>query len=131
MARLFYDEMWNQADKNRIPEILTSDFAFRGSLGPVLVGHDQFEGYVDDVIGALSDFRCEILEMTEEDNRVVARMLFSGSHGGEMFGFAPTGQTVEWAGSAHFTFEGGKVSELWVLGDVHGLRQSLKAQRDR
>ncbi len=131
MVRLFYDEMWNKADKSRIAEIFTAGFAFHGSLGPVLVGHAQFAGYVDDVVGALADYRCEIIEMTEEDNRVVARMLFSGRHEGEMLGFAPTGQKVEWAGSAHFTFDGGKVSELWVLGDVHGLRQSLQAQRDR
>ena len=48
IVRLFYDEMWNRADKSRIPEVFHPDFTFRGSLGPVLVGHDQFAGYVDD-----------------------------------------------------------------------------------
>jgi len=36
---------------------------------------------------------------------------------------------VEWLGSAHFTFEGDKVSDLWVLGDVHGLLQLLQKQK--
>jgi predicted ester cyclase len=129
LVRLFYDEMWNKADKSRIRDIFHPDFRFRGSLGPVLVGHGQFEGYVDDVVRALPDFVCEILEMTEEADRVVAKMFFYGSHRGEMFGYAPTGKRVTWHGSAHFKFRDGLVDELWVLGDVHGLIQELEANK--
>ena len=118
--------MWNKADKSRIPEIFHDDFTFRGSLGPVLVGQAQFAGYVDQVLGSLGDYTCEIQEMTEEDDRVVAKMLFQGVHKGDMFGYAPTGKEVEWHGSAHFTFRDGKVADLWVLGDVHGLLQLLE-----
>lgn len=128
-VRLFYDEMWNKSDKSLIPEIFHSDFSFRGSLGPVLLGQAQFADYVDHVCAALPDFVCEILEMTEEADRVVAKMLFYGTHKGEMFGFAPTGKRVEWFGSAHFTFEQGKVSDLWVLGDVHGLFGQLESNQ--
>lgn len=127
IVRLFYDEMWNRADTSRIPEIFHPGFTFRGSLGPVLVGHDQFAGYVDDVVRALPDFVCEILETTEQGNRVVAKMRFSGTHRAEMLGFAPTGQRVAWDGSAHFTFRDRLVADLWVLGDVHGLLQQLEA----
>jgi len=83
---------------------------------------------VNDVTGALPDFVCEILELTEEDNRVVARMLFYGTHRGELLGFSPTGRRVEWHGSAHFTFREGKVADLWVLGDVHGLLKQLESR---
>ena len=132
IVRLFYDEMWNRADKSRIPEIFHPDFTFRGSLGPVLVGHDSFAGYVDGVVRSLPDFRCEILETTEQDSRVVAKMLFFGTHRSEFFGFAPTGKRVQWHGSAHFSFREGLVADLWVLGDVHGLIHQLAAnQTDR
>lgn len=129
LVRLFYEEMWNRADKSRIPEIFHADFTFRGSLGPVLVGQDQFAGYVDDVVRALPDFFCEILELTEQANRVVAKMLFSGTHGGALLGHAATGKRVAWYGSAHFTFKDGKVADLWVLGDVHGLLRQLDAEQ--
>ena len=126
IVRLFYDEMWNKADKTRIPEIFHADFAFRGSLGPVLTGHGEFAGYVDDVVRALPDFTCDILEMTEEGDRVVARMRFRGTHRGPMFGCGSTGRRVEWSGSAHFRFDGDRVRDLWVLGDVHGLLAQLR-----
>jgi len=41
-------------------------------------------------------------------------------------GFAPTGRPVEWAGAALFTLQGGKIADLWVLGDVAGLQEQLK-----
>jgi predicted ester cyclase len=128
-VEVFYNDMWNRADTSLIPEIFHAGFTFRGSLGPVLVGHEQFAGYVDQVVSALADYTCDILEMTEEGDRVVAKMLFHGLHREEMMGAAPTGKRVEWHGSAHFTFTGAKVSDLWVLGDVHGLLQQLQADR--
>ncbi len=129
LIRLFYDEMWNKADKTHIPEIFHPDFTFRGSLGPVLVGHDQFAGYVDDVVRALPDFVCDILETTEQDRRAVAKMLFHGTHRAVMLGYEPSGLRVEWYGSAHFTFREGLVADLWVLGDVHGLIAQLEANK--
>lgn len=125
----FYLDMWNRADKSHIPGIFHDGFTFRGSLGPVLVGHDEFAGYVDSVVGPLENYTCDILEMTEEDNRVCVKLLFHGTHRGEMMGYAPTGKRVEWHGSAHFTFEGDKVRDLWVLGDVHGLLQRFETNR--
>ena len=44
VVRFFYKEMWDHADKSLIPAIFHSDFTFRGSLGPSLIGHDQFAG---------------------------------------------------------------------------------------
>ena len=46
-VRIFYKDMWDHADKSLIPKIFHDGFTFRGSLGPTLVGHDQFAGYVD------------------------------------------------------------------------------------
>lgn len=46
-VRVFYKELWDHADKRLIPAIFHEGFTFRGSLGPTLVCHDQFAGYVD------------------------------------------------------------------------------------
>src|SRR5215475_5363391 len=73
----------------------------------------------------LSDYRCEIQEMIAEGHKAFARLLFSGMHRAEFFGYQPTGKRVEWVGAAVFTFAGEKISALWVLGDVHGLLQQL------
>jgi predicted ester cyclase len=121
----FYDRVWNRIDKAAIPELFHPDFSFRGSLGPSMTGHAAFAAYVDQVTGALADYRCTIRDLVAEDSRAFARMHFEGIHRGPFMGFAPTGKRVEWAGAALFTLKGGKISDLWVLGDVHGLIDSL------
>jgi predicted ester cyclase len=126
-VRVFYKEMWDRADKSLISKIFHADFTFRGSLGPTLVGHDQFAGYVDWVTGALGHYTTDILAMIEEGNRVSGKMRFHGYHLKELFGVAPSGRHVWWIGMPIFTFEGSNVRDLYVLGDIHGLIGRLKS----
>jgi predicted ester cyclase len=125
-VRVFYKEMWDRADKSLIPKILHEGFTFRGSLGPTLVGHEQFAGYVDWVTGALGQYTTDILALLEDGNQVGGKMRFHGFHRKEMFDVPPSGRHVWWVGMPIFTFEGSKVRDLYVLGDVFGLIERLK-----
>jgi predicted ester cyclase len=127
LVRIFYKEMWDHADKTLIPRIFHPDFTFRGSLGPVLVGHDQFAGYVDFVTAALGDYTTDILQLVEEGDKVFGKVRFHGVHRGELLGYPASGRLVSWHGTPIFTFEAGKVRDLWVLGDLHGLIDRLRA----
>lgn len=125
-VRAFYKDMWDHADKSLIPRIFHEGFTFRGSLGPVLVGHDQFAGYVDYVTGAFDKYTTDIIAMIEEGNRVSGKMRFRGLHRKEIFGVPPSGRHVWWTGMPIFTFDGPKVRDLFVLGDIFGLIGRLK-----
>lgn len=124
-VRRFYDEVWNRADQTVIPELLTTDVVFRGSLGAELTGQAEFAGYVREVTSALADYRCDIDVLVAEADRVVARMTFSGLHRGPLLGVPATGRRVSWAGAAFFTFSDVRIADLWVLGDLHGLAEQL------
>ena len=80
---------------------------------------------MDFIRNALGKYRCEIVDIIAEDNKVYARMLYSGIHQGELFGYAPTHGKLKWDGVAVFTFENSKIAELWVLGDVHCVIKQL------
>jgi len=127
-VRVFYKELWDHANKSLIPRIFHEHFTFRGSLGPELVGHDEFAGYVDWVTGAFGDYTTDILAMIEEGNRVSGKMRFRGFHRKELFGVPASGRPVWWIGMPIFTFEGDKVRDLFVLGDIHGLIGRLKGE---
>ena len=129
VVRRFYEEVWNRHDLTRLGEILEPYFSFRGSLGPELTGPAAFAAYVDQVHASLADYRCEIVDLVGEGEKAVARMRFHGLHRAPLLAFAPTGRQVEWAGSAHFTFAGGKIADLWVLGDLYGLIKQLSPDR--
>jgi len=127
VVRVFYKELWDHADKSLIPKIFHEGFTFRGSLDPTLTGHDEFAGYVDWVTGALGEYTTDILALIEEDTCVSGKMRFHGIHRKELFGVPPTGRHVWWTGMPIFTFEGAKVRDLYVLGDIHGLIGRLKS----
>ena len=126
-VRRFYQDLWDNHDKAAIPEVLHSDFTFRGSLGEQKRGHEGFAEYVDMVHHALSDYRCQIEDLVVEPPKVFARMTFRGIHVNQFRGFAGSGKTVSWAGAALFTFEAEKIKDVWVLGDLFGLDAALKA----
>lgn len=121
MVRVFYKELWDHADKSLIPTLFHADFTFRGSLGPTRIGHDGFASYVDLVTGTFDNYTTDILAMIEEGPRVSGKMRFHGHHRKELFGVPPTGRHVWWIGMPIFTFDEGKIRDLYVLGDVHGL----------
>ena len=128
VVRAFYKDMWDHADKSLIPKIFHEGFTFRGSLGPELIGYDQFAGYVDWVTSTLGQYTTDILAMIEEGNRVGGKMRFHGYHRKELFGVAPSGRHVWLIGMPIFTFDGLKVRDLYVLGDIYGLIARLKGQ---
>jgi steroid delta-isomerase-like uncharacterized protein len=122
----FYHEMWNRFDKALISVLLTEDVRFRGSLGQSKNGHVELSEYIDFVRRAFPDFTNEIEELISEGDKAFARLTYRGTHRGEIFGIAPTGRRVEYAGAAVFSFRGDKIAEVWVLGDISGLLSQLQ-----
>lgn len=127
LVEAFYRDLWNRQDRSQVVHLLAEDITFRGSLGEVKRGHDAFWDYVRMVTDALGDYRCEVLALVCEADRAFARMRFSGIHRGPFLGFQPTGRRVAWEGAALFTIGDGRITDIWVLGDVHGLRERLGA----
>ncbi|KAH8688733.1 hypothetical protein BGW36DRAFT_392093 [Talaromyces proteolyticus] len=121
VVRRFYKELWDKHDTTIIPDLIHDDLTFRGSLGPVLVGHSQFASYVNWLTGVLGLYTSDILDLIEEGTKVTAKLRFHGIHNDHLFGQPPTRNWVWWHGVAIFTFEDGKIKDLWVLGDIHGL----------
>jgi predicted ester cyclase len=122
---VFYEDVWNRRNKARVPELFHQGFTFRGSLGSERRGYAEFCDYLDAVTGALADYVCTVQTVVVEADRAFAKVLFSGVHRAEFLGFPPTGKPVAWVGAALFTFAGEKISDLWVLGDLDGLREQL------
>ena len=125
LVEVFYEDLWNRRDESRLRDILDPGFRFRGSLGIEKSGPGEFWDYVQYVVEPLGDYRCDIEELVCDGPRAFAKMWFSGVHRGELLGFPPTGDRVGWAGAALFKEHNGRLVELWVLGDLIGLRERL------
>ena len=128
LVQSFYTHLWNRQDRSRLPALLSDDFTFRGSLGLTKTGPSEFWDYVELVVGALGDYRCDIDDIVVEGDRAFARMTFSGVHRGQFLGVEASGRRISWAGAAMFTAANGRLQDLWVLGDVDGLRSQLNGE---
>ncbi|HYL46630.1 MAG TPA: ester cyclase [Candidatus Limnocylindrales bacterium] len=129
LIRRFFDEMWNPWNFAKADELLAEGIVFRGTLGSELKGRDAFRGYMRKVQAAFPDFHNSILQMTAEEDRVVARTMYRGTHRGEIFGVSPTGKEITYAGAAFFRIADGKVAEGWVLGDLLSVLRQMGASK--
>jgi len=125
LARRWWEELWNRWEFELAREIAAPDITFRGSLGRTMTGLAELHEYMRAVRAAFPDFHNQIEEMVAEGDRVAARLTFSGTHRGELFGFAPTGRHMRYAAAAFFTIKNGKIASGWVLGDLQALREQL------
>jgi steroid delta-isomerase-like uncharacterized protein len=128
LVRRYYDEMWNRWDFELTQELIAAGISFRGSLGTHACGRDEFIQYMRSVRTAFPDFHNAIDEIIAEGDSVVARLTYTGTHRGELFGFAPTGRRIEYAGVAIFRIGDGQIIQGWVLGDIHALLRQLGAR---
>jgi predicted ester cyclase len=129
LVERFYNVVWKNADEAEAQSLLDAGFRFRGSLGAELQGPDGFIAYMRSVHAALEGFTCQIEEIIAADDRVAARMSFHGRHRARLFGVAPTGRDIRWSGAAFFKTRGDRITSLWVLGDVEGVRRQLEPER--
>jgi steroid delta-isomerase-like uncharacterized protein len=127
LVRRFYDELWNEWKLELIPELLAEDFRFRGSLGVSARGHRAFTAYVEVIRSAFPEFHNHIHSVLAEDNRVVARVQFTATHRGKIFGIEPTGNQISYAGVGIFTIGDCRLMSAWVLGDRYELMRQLGA----
>jgi steroid delta-isomerase-like uncharacterized protein len=125
LVRRYYDEMWNRWDFAVANELISESISFRGSLGVSVRGRDEFKEYMRTVQQAFPNFHNQIEELIAEEEKVVARLTYAGTHQGALFGIEPTGKTVSYAGIAIFRISTHCILEGWVLGDRQSLREQL------
>jgi len=125
VIRRYYDELWNRWNAEAVGELIAPDIEFRGSIGRTAHGIEEFRGYVAQIRGAFPDFHNEIEELIAEGDRVAARLTYSGTHRGAIFGTAATGKRIRYDGIAIFTIRGGKIARAFILGDVDALKRQL------
>src|SRR6516165_2933512 len=125
LVRRYYEVLWNRWDFALADELIAESIVFRGSLGTSVQGREGFKEYMRSVRAAFPDFHNHIEELIAENDRVAARLTYSGTHQGAVLGIAPTGRQVSYAGVALFRVVDDRIAEGWVLGNVHGLVQRL------
>ena len=73
----------------------------------------------------MPDFRTEIQDLIAENDKVVARVLMTGTHTGDFYGIPATGKHVEFTGVFIVRIVNGKIVEHWGEEDSYSLLLQL------
>jgi steroid delta-isomerase-like uncharacterized protein len=81
--------------------------------------------FVQTLIHAFPDVCFNIQDMFSENDRAVVRFQFTGTHRGDLFGIAGTGNKVDFSGVNFYRFENGKIAEVWQVWDWAGVLKQV------
>ena len=113
LIRRYTEEVYNQHDLDRALDYAGKELAEQG------IEHlEQF-------FTAFPDSQTTILDLFGEGDRVVARLLVSGTHKGPFAGQPATGKKIEFVSIRIYRFEEDKIVESWAMQDRMGLMQQL------
>jgi len=126
-VRRLVEEAQTNGNLAVVDELLSDDFIdhtpFPG-VPPTRDGVKMLFGYLRTVF---PDLRVRIHEQVAEDEKVVTRKVFEGTHRAEFMGVPSTGRPVSFEVIDILTFCHGRISEHRVIFDQLGIRQQLTA----
>ena len=127
VVRRFVDEYQSGADERAFAELLHPDVVDHSRPRGIAPGADGVREQFDGFRAAFAGFRATILDQVAEDDKVVTRKVFTGTHTGPFQGIEPTGHAVEIHVIDIVRVADGRIAEHWNCVDRLGLLAQLGA----
>jgi predicted ester cyclase len=129
----FIEEVWNRGDVGAAADYLAPRYTVRHDPGDPWDGREldlaQYGERLRAALAPCPDQRFELLAVVADDaaDRVVSTWSWSGTHTGELAGFAPTGQRLQMTGATVYFFdEADRITGHWQVIDRLGVFQQLR-----
>jgi predicted ester cyclase len=115
LYRNFIEDVWNKRRPSAVDQYLAANFVEHNpNLPPGLDGRKKFVAAVQ---AGFSDYRAEIQEIVAQGDRVVARVVWTGTQDGPFLDRPATGNKVRFATADFFRIENGRLAEHWDVVD--------------
>jgi steroid delta-isomerase-like uncharacterized protein len=125
LLRRAVDEFYNQRNLDIIDEVFVDD-VIAHEPDRDLRGTEEVKQYSAAYLDAFPDQSATVEDVIAEDDKVVLRYTFRGTHQGETEELGPpTGRQFEVEGITLYRFEGDKVVEAWDRFDNLSFLQQL------
>ena len=108
-----------------IDEIVEPDATIRTPLPGDATGAQKLKQVWTVLLRAFPDLQLTIEDLIGEDDKVVARIVCSGTHLGEYMGLEPSGKSIAYDEIFIFRFANGRVVETWGVVDVFSQMKQL------
>ena len=127
IMRQFWD-VWEQGNIDLLDELLAPEYVNHTLATPDLPsGPEGVKEVVSMFRSGVPDLRVVIEDMIAEGDRVATRYALEGTHGGDLFGVAPTGRHLTIKSMTVERLSGGKIVEHWRVTDELDMMRQLGA----
>jgi predicted ester cyclase len=103
---------------NTIDELVDPDAIIRTPLPGDATGAEKLKQVWTVLLRGLPDLHLTVEDLIGEDDKVVARIVCTGTHLGEYMGVEPSGKSIAYDEIYIFRFANGRVVETWGVVDV-------------
>ncbi len=110
-----------------IPEFFSPDYLAHVTGSDLMGGHDAIRRTVERWRRAFPDMVADVEILVEGADRVAWQRTLSATHEGAYLGFPATGRRLVWRDMVTSRFEGGLITEEWVVTDL--AEQLLRARK--
>ena len=125
LTRRIYDEVFTGGNLELIDEHFDEDFVEHEEFPGLPPGREAVRYFVTATQEAFADFMVNVEDVIAEDNKVAARVRFSGTHKGEFMGIPATGNKVDFQVIDILAFRDGKATEHWAVSDQLAMMTQL------
>jgi steroid delta-isomerase-like uncharacterized protein len=127
IMRQFWD-VWEQGNIDLLDDLLAPEYVNHTLATPDLPsGPEGVKEVVSMFRSGVPDLRVVIEDMIAEGDRVATRYALEGTHGGDLFGVAPTGRHLTIKSMTVERLSGGKIVEHWRVTDELDMMRQLGA----
>ncbi len=120
-----YQECYNTNNLDGLDEIMAFDVLTPKIMPGMPTGLEGAKAIHQKTLIGMPDFRTEIQDLVAEGDKVVARVIMTGTHTGDFYGIPATGKRVEFSGIYIARILDGKIVEHWGEEDGISLLQQL------
>jgi len=113
----FMRDVLNGHRGDRAVRYLTPGMSWHGGTVGTVTGRDNVAGLMTTVVTAIPDLHVEVKDIFGENNKVVVRVVVTGTQQGPLLGIPASGRPVRWDAIDLYHLKDGKISEEWAGED--------------
>jgi steroid delta-isomerase-like uncharacterized protein len=126
IIRRLYGEVWNKRKIEILPEIISPSHALHEpNIPDAMVGPEAYAQQVTRFVRAFPDLRFTIEDTVCEKDMVVVSWVITGTHKGEMWGYAPSNKKIAMDGITINHISDGKIMDSDISMDALGLLRQI------
>lgn len=123
IVRNYIEQVWNAHRVDNLEKFVAKNVVHHDAPG--VTDYDSVKQFVATTLAAAPDFKVKIDAEIAEGDRVVQHQTYSGTQKGELMGVPATGKHFVFPGVFIFRVSGGKIVEMWGVGDSMSMMQQL------